>query len=274
MKKFLVIIVVALLALPVFAKADKTSSEYLKNRKHFSVMNPVVESIAQKVIKKSLQKDIGKGNYKVKFDGYTLFSMKRGIFKNLEITGKDLDVEGISVPYLSLKTVTDYNWIDISQDPVKIKSDMEFSYEMELTEKSISEALKHEDYKKTLAKINKRAYPLFALHDVRIRIRHDKVHIIMDYSLPLSSYNKRKTFMVSSNFVVDNGKIKASNIGVDNAYGNLPLDKVTNLVNLLDPLSFALDIMKDEKCTGNIENVKIENNIIKISGKMYIKGVN
>lgn len=272
MKKFLILLLITFLVLPAFSKTDKTSAEYLKNRKHFSVMNPFVESIAQKVIKKSLQKNIGKGNYKVKFDGYTLFSMKRGIFKNLEITGRDLDVEGIPVPYLSLKTVTDYNWIDISQEPVKIKSDMEFAYEMELTEKSISEALKHEDYKKILTKINKRAYPLFVLHDVRIRIRHDKVHIIMDYSLPLSSHNKRKTFMVSSNFVVDNGKIKASNIGIDNAYGNLPLDKVTNLVNLLDPLSFALDIMKDEKCTGKVENVKIENNIFKINGRMYIEG--
>lgn len=258
--------------MPVSAKTDKTSAEYLKNKRHFSIMNPFVESIAQKVIKKSLQKDIGKGKYKVSFDGYTLSSMKKGIFKSLEITGQDMDVEGIPVPYLNLKTVSDYNWVDITQDPVKIKSDMEFAYEMHLTENSILEALKHEDYKKTLSKINKKAYPLFSLHDVRIRIRHDKVHIIMDYSLPLASSNKKKTFMVSSNFKVENGKIKATNIGIDNAYGNLPLDKVTNLVNLLDPLSFALDIMKDEKCTGKVENVKIENNIIKINGRMYIEG--
>ena len=46
--------------------------------------------------------------------------------------------------------------------------------------------------------------------------------------------------MVSSNFKVDNGKIKATDIGFDNSYGKLPLEKVTNLVNLIDPLSFTL----------------------------------
>ena len=76
--------------------------------------------------------------------------------------------------------------------------------------------------------------------------------------------------MVSSDFKVDNGKIKASNVGFDNSYGNLPLDKVTNLVNLVDPLSFTLAQLCEENCKGNIENVKIENNNIQIDGKIFV----
>ena len=33
---------------------------------------------------------------------------KKGIFKNLEITGKDLTIDEIPVPYLKIKTETDY----------------------------------------------------------------------------------------------------------------------------------------------------------------------
>ena len=76
--------------------------------------------------------------------------------------------------------------------------------------------------------------------------------------------------MVSTDFKVESGKIKANNVLIDRAYGNLPLDKVINLINLLDPLSFTLDILKEDHCKGQVESVKIEDNKIQIDGKMFI----
>lgn len=271
MKKILLIVLCLVFMLPAGAKTDKTSADYLKNRKHFAIMNPVAECLAQKVIKSSLKKDTG-ANFKVKFDGYTLSSMKKGIFKYLEITGKNVEVEGIEVPYINLKTLSDYNWVDYTKDPVEFKSDMEFAYEMKLSEKSINSAIKSKEYQKTIQKVNRRAYPLFTLNDIRIRIKHNRVHIIMDYNFPINPSKKNKTFMVSTDFRVENGKIKARNIGIDNAYGNLPIDKVTNLINLLDPLSFTLDLMDSKKCKGKIENVEIVDDFIQINGKIYVKG--
>ena len=273
MKKILALIISILIinTMPVFAKTDRTSAEYLKNKKHFALMNPIAESTAQRILKKALKKEVGDGDYKVKFSAFTLSSLRKGIFKSIEIQGKDLEIEEIPVQYIKVKTLTDYNWIDITEKPVKIKSDMIFGYEMELTEKSINKALEKKDYQKVLENLNKKAYPLFTMHDVRVRIRHNKVHIIMDYSLPLSSSKKKKSFMVSTNFKVDNGKIKATNIGIDNAYGNLPLDKVTNLINLINPLSFTLAELNENNCKGQVENVKIDDNIIQINGKIFIE---
>lgn len=271
MKKIFLTMLISLFAFsPVLAKSDKLSEEYLKNKKHLALLNPFVETAAQKVIKKALVKEIGAGKYDVDLDGYTLGSMKKGIFKSLEIKSKDLTVNEIPVRHLNLKTLTDYNWIDFNENPVKIKSNLTFAYDMEITEKSINSALKQKDYQRKMEKVNSLAYPLFTLQDVRVRIRHDKVHIIMDYTLPLASSKKTRSFMVSSDFKVDNGKIKASNVGFDNSYGNLPLDKVTNLVNLVDPLSFTLAQLCEENCKGNIENVKIENNNIQIDGKIFV----
>ena len=270
-KSILFFVISGILILPVFAKTDKMSEDYLKNSRHFSVMNPIAESIAEKVIKKSLKKETG-ANFKVKFDGYTLESMKQGIFKYLEITGKNVIVEDIEVPYINLKTVSDYNWVDYTKDPVVFKSDMTFAYELDLSEKTINDALKDKEYKKTLQKVNNRAYPLFTINDVRVRIKHNKVHVIMEYNFPIAPARKNRTFMVSTNFHVVNGKISAKDIGIDNAYGNLPLDKVTNLINLLDPLSFTLALMDSKKCNGRIENVNIVDNIIKIDGKIFVKG--
>ncbi len=269
MKKILILIIALIFAIPVFA-VDKYSAEYLRNKKHIAVMNPFVEYIAQSQIKRALKKETG-ADFKVKFEGYSLSSLKAGIFKYLEITGKDVDVNGIYVPYLEFKTLTDYNRIDYSVDPVIVKSDMIFYYELYLSEKSINDALKSEEYQITIRDINKKAYPLFVLNDVRTKIKNDKVYIIMDYNFPIHPSRKNKTFMVSTNFHVINGIIRARDIGIDNAYGNLPVDKVTNLINLLDPLSFTLDVMNTKKCKCKIENVKLVDNIFQINGRMFVE---
>lgn len=270
MKKFIILLIGCLLFQTTVFAVDRTSSEYLLNKKHLSPMNPLVECIAEKAIQKSLKKETG-AKFKVKFEGYTLSSMKAGVFKHLELTGKNVTIEGVDIPYLKFKTLTEYNRIDYTVDPVEVKSDMEFFYELRLSEKSINDALKSKEYKKSLQKVNKKAYPLFMINEVRAKIKNNRIFIIMDYNFPINPVGKNKTFMVSTNFAVVNGIIKARDIGIDSAYGNLPIDKVTNLINLLDPLSFTLDLVNAKKCKGKIENVKIEDNIFQINGRMFVK---
>lgn len=271
MKKILITIL-TLLLLPVYAQTDKTSVEYLQNKWHFSPLNPIVEGCAQKVIKKSIKKEVESGKIKVNFDGYTLSSLKKGIFKNLEIVGKNIISEGIPIPFFRIKTVSDYNWIDYTKKPILVKTDMEYAYEVKLSEESINKALEHKDYCKKIQKINKKAYPLFTLQNAKVKIINDKMRIFMDYTLPLSSSMKVRTFVVSTKFKAENGKIYADEITIDKSYGNISVTKVANLINLLDPLSFTLSLLDDKKCKGKIENIKINDNLIQINGKIFVKG--
>ncbi len=257
--------------MPALAKMDKFSAEYLKNKRHFAIMNPFAENIAQSVIEKALKKNVGKGKYKVKFTAYTLSSLKKGIFKNLEILGKDIEIDSIPLPYFSIKSVTDYNWIDLEQNPILAKTDMTFSYELGLDENSLNTALKQKDYEKVLEKLNKRAYPIFEMHNVRVKIKANRAYIIMDYSLPLTNSKKIRSFMVSSNFKAENGIIKASNLTIDKAYGNLQLEKVMNLINSINPLTFTISQLKENNCKGRVESVNIVDDIIQVNGKIFVE---
>lgn len=271
MKKFFAFVISLLIfTAPIYAKPDKTSEDYLKNKHHFAIMNPVAEKIAQKIIKKALKKE-AKGKYKVQLDGYNLYSLKKGIFKYLKITGKNIDVNDIKVPYMKMFTSTDYNWIDYSQNPVVFKSDMIFDYEMHLSEETINKALESDDYQKKLQKVNKLAYPLFTLYNIRVNIKEDRLYILMEYNFPIKPARRNKTFKVSSKVNIVSNKLKLSDISMDEAYGKLPLDKVANLVNLVDPLSFTLDLIDNKNCDGRLDSIKIDNNIIKINGRIYIK---
>ena len=112
--------------------------------------------------------------FDVKFDGYTLYSMKKGVFKNLEIEGENFQINGIDVNYLKLKSLTNYNKIDYTTKPLKINTDMVYQYELHLTEKSINQALDNKKYKETLEKINNLAYPLFSLKNADVQIKNNK----------------------------------------------------------------------------------------------------
>ena len=250
---------------------DKFSADYLKNHKHFAIMNPVAESIAEHSIKRSLKKETG-ADFKVKFDGYTLSSMKKGIFKNLEITGEDVPVEGIVLPYVNLKTATDYNYIDYTKDPVVFKSDMTFTYEIDLSEESMNTALKHTDYQKVLNKVNDIAYPLFQIKGVSTRIRNNRIYILTEYNFPIAPSSKNRVFVSSSDFKVQDGQIQAANVKVDSVYGNLSTSKVANLINLLNPLDFTLKLLDTKKCNAKLENVNIVDNKVQINGKIFVEG--
>ena len=94
----------------------------------------------------------------------------------------------------------------------------------------------------------------------------------MDYNFPIVKSSKDRSFVTSSDFQVVNGKIKAKNVHIDSVYGNLGLDKVANLINLLNPLEFTLRELDDNEYNGKIENINIVDNMVKVDGKIFIKG--
>ena len=271
MKKILSIFLLLFLITGTAIAEDRYSQEYLKTHKHFSIMNPVAESFARHSIKAALKKEPG-ADFEVEFEGYTLSSMKKGIFKYLELAGENVKSGEIVIPYVHIKTLSDYNYIDYTQDPVVFKSDMKFSYEMILSDESMNQALKHNSYTKVLDKINNIAYPMFQVKGVRTKIINNRVYIITEYNFPIAPASKNRMFVTSTDFKIENGKILACGVKLDSAYGNISLEKVGNLINLLNPLGFTLDLLESKQCDGNIENLDIVDNKVKINGKIFIKG--
>ena len=269
-KLFMLFVIFNFMFFPVYAGADRYSKEYLQSKKHFAIINPIVEHCVESAIKKTLKKQTG-ANFKVHFVGYTTSSMKQGIFKHLELSGENLIVEEIPVPYVHLKSLTDYNYIDYTKNPIVYKADMIFQYDMLLTQDSLNSALKDRNYQKTMNRVNKLAYPMFHLSTISTKIIKNRLYIVMNYNLPLAKSQKNKTFVASTDLKIENGKIKAKNVHIDSIYGNLGLDRVANLINLLNPLEFTLAQMDTKNFRGKIENVNIIDNNIKVDGKIFIK---
>ena len=270
MKKILLSVLILLLSVgSIQAKEDKLALEYLLTSRP-TIMTHAFEGVTEGIIKKILKKETG-SNFDVKLEGYTTKSLKAGIFKYLEISGKNVKVDGLNISYVHLTSMDNYNHIDYTKNPIQFLSDMTYSYELLLTDETINQALQDSDYSKVVSKVNKIAGSLFVIKKVRTKIVKDKLYIVVDYNFPILKSSKDKSFVMSSDFQVVNGKIKAKNVYVDSAYGNISLDKVANLVNYLNPLEFTLNLLDNNKHNGNIENVNIVDNKIKVDGKIYIK---
>lgn len=269
MKKILSLLLITLLTMNISFGVNKYSVEYLQGKNHFSLTRNIAEYSVKRALKKALKKETG-SDFDVKFEGYTLSSIKRGIFKSIELSANDVNVEGVTIPYVHLMSLDDYNHIDYTKNPMEFGCDMTYAYEVFLNDEAINAALKDSDYNKTLAKVNKISSPFFIIKGVRTKIINNKLYIITDYNLPLST-TKDRSFVANSDFEVVYGKIKAKNVSIDSAYGNLSLNKVANLINYLNPLEFTVDVLKSGQQKTTIENVNIVDNKVKISGKIYIK---
>lgn len=270
MKKVIALLLICFLSSNLVFAIDKYSVEYLQGKNHFLITKCLAEHAVKKAIKKAIKKETGT-NFDVKFEGYTLSSIKRGVFKSIEIEGKDVNIDGITVPYVHLKSLDDYNYIDYTKNPIEFKCDMTYAYDLLLDDEAINAALKDSDYNKTIAKVNRIASPLFVVKGVRTKIVNDKLYIITDYNLPIA-VTKDRSFVAQSDFEVVNGVIKAKNVSIDTSYGNLGLNKVANLINYLNPLEFTLDVLDSGKQKTTVENINIVDNKVKVDGKIYVKG--
>ena len=270
MKRFLTVILALFFSINmVFAGIDRLSPEYLQSVNGFSLSKGIAESVAKRAIKRALKKQTGH-RFDVEFEGYTASSIKRGVFKSIDISAKDIVIEDIPLPYLHIKSLTDYNYIDYTKTPVEFKSDMDYAYELILSEDSINAALKDSDYLKIISKVNRIAKPLFVVKQVQTKIVDNKLYILTDYNLPFAK-TKDRTFVAKSDFEVVNGKIRAKNVSIDTSYGHLGLNKVANLINYLNPLEFTLGSLDDNKHNANIENINIVDNKVKVDGKIFVR---
>ena len=271
MKRFLAIFFICIFACQISFAHDKYSKEYLQSHRHAAFVNPFAEKAVEYAITRAIKKDTG-AKFKVKFTAYTLSSMKQGIFKHLELKGKRIKIENIPIPSLHIVSLTDYNWVDYNCTPIKLRSDMTFNYEMILNEDSMNAAFTHPEYQKNINRINKIGYPFFRIYNIVSEIKDNRLHLTIEYNIPIASYTENKKLHVSSGLHVNSGKISMTNTPSEKNMSKNVFRKMISLINYVNPLEYTIDVINKNDAKIYIENVNIIDDKIKINGKIFVKG--
>lgn len=229
------------------------------------------EKIGEKLVKKAIKKNITSGDIKVNLDAYSVRDLKAGRFKSLEIDGKNVDIQGVYISSFNAKTLCDFNYIaNDKKGNYIVKEDIPASFNAIITEEDLNKTMLSSDYKRMIDDINSIGgnFNIFQITSTNIKLKNDKMYYVLKYSMPF--VRKTKELVITANLKVENGQIELANTSFLNNSMALDVDKLSKLINYINPLDFSAKILENKDAKFNIETVNISNGKITIDGNMTI----
>lgn len=229
------------------------------------------EKIGEKLVKKAIKKNITSGDIKVNLDAYSVRDLKAGRFKSLEINGKNVDIQGVYISSFNAKTLCNFNYIaNDKRGNYIVKEDIPASFNATITEEDLNKTMLSSDYKRMIDDINSIGGNLniFQITSTNIKLKNDKMYYVLKYSMPF--VRKTKELVITANLKVENGQIELANTSFLNNSMALDVNKLSKLINYINPLDFSAKILENKDAKFNIETVNISNGKITIDGNMTI----
>lgn len=229
------------------------------------------EKIGEKLVKKAIKKNITSGDIKVNLDAYSVRDLKAGRFKSLEINGKNVDIQGVYISSFNAKTLCNFNYIaNDKRGNYIVKEDIPASFNATITEEDLNKTMLSSDYKRMIDDINSIGgnFNIFQITSTNIKLKNDKMYYVLKYSMPF--VRKTKELVITANLKVENGQIELANTSFLNNSMALDVDKLSKLINYINPLDFSAKILENKDAKFNIETVNISNGKITIDGNMTI----
>ena len=229
--------------------------------------NFIAEKVGESLVKKAIKKNIVSGKISANLDSYSTRDLKAGRFKSLEITGKDVDIEGIYISYFNAKTLCDFNYIAKDKDNNYIvKENIPIAFNTEITEEDLNKTMNSSDYKRLIDDINSIGGSFNI--STSVKLKNGKMYYIVKYAMPF--VRKSKEVVISSDINVENGKIVLANTNFVRNNSLMDIDKFSSILNYINPLDFSAKILENKDANFNIENIKISDKKITIDGRMTI----
>lgn len=238
----------------------------------FSVVtgqNFLAEKIGGALIKKAVKKEINSGTIKAKLDSYSVRDLKAGRFKTIEITGKNVNAQGVFISNFSLKTLCDFNYIvDDKKGNVIVKENIPMALAVEVTEQDLNNTMNSADYKRVIADVNRLAGGIFEVNSTYVKLKNNKMYYAIKYNLPF--VRKTKEIVLTADLCVDNGKIVLANTSFAGMNSSLDINKFSKLLNYINPLDFSAKILENKDAKVSIKNVKISDGKILMDGILTV----
>lgn len=233
--------------------------------------NFLAERIANTIIKKQILKD-SQGKYKVNLESYNIAALKKGIFKSLEITGEDTVTDGIYASMIKLRTVCDYNYIEINnkEKTTTFKEDFGMAYAVQFTESDLNKTMANSQYTDLIRKVNSigNTTKMFNISSTSAKIINNKLVYVMRVAVPL--LNLKKDVAIQTDLKVRNGEIIIDEAELMTEAMKVDVNKLLKLVNYLDPLDFSMELIKNKDANMQVKEVNIKDNKINVSGLITV----
>lgn len=231
-------------------------------------LNFTKTKISEMVLKKSLSKSISAKDLKVNIDSYSGKDLSNGIFKSLEIKGKDLSAEGVHLSSVDLKSLCEFNYVvNDKKGNLAFKEDFPMSFELQMSADDINKTMQSEKYTNTVKNLNKLEFAGLKIKSTETSIRGNQLYYTINIGVPLM---KDQKIELTGDLKVIDGKIDLKNTRLTSNSKSFDLKKVDFLAKYINPLDFSVNIFDNKDAKVYIKNVAIKNNIIVADGVVII----
>lgn len=281
MKKIILILIAAfIITNPAFAACDYTSkcapkpydlsSKFNQRVSKYTGVTFLTEKLAQSIIKGEIKKET-KENFKVKVKSYSAADLAGGRFKSLSISGKNLEIEGTYLTSLEIKTLCDFNYVQLDKKSIKFKENMVVDFKTVISDTDLRKTMQSSGYLKDLNSVNLSAFGMtvFKLSGADVAIKNNKMYFTIKVTSALFGH-KPLNIVVASDVKVEDGKIVLTKIDLVTFFTRLNLSDLTYLLNAINPLNFSLDILSNKDSKMQVQSVDITGDRITVNGTVFI----
>lgn len=238
-----------------------------------SGLNSITELRLESIIRKEVLKLGHADDLKVNFDSYSTRDLKKGIFKSMQISAKNVLINDIHLSSLDLKTLCKFNYIKQVDNDVIIMEDFPMSFDVTFTPADLNKTMQHPRYKKLISDLNlilgKYAKGV-KISSTKVAIKNRKFYYVIGFDVPFIRTEQKLVFQ--SDLCIRNGKIDLTNTHLVSGNFNLDLSKADFLVGKLNPLDFTVNILKNKNAKVTVQNLELnkEGNAISANGIVIV----
>lgn len=235
-------------------------------------MNFLSRAIANSVVKSELKKSTGAKGFKVKMNSFSAKDLAAGRFRGLDISGDNLDFDGVYVTQFNANTVCDFNYVKATTKDIKFKENFIMKYNMTISDVDLRKTLLSKNYLTFLNSLNIKVGPmnLMELKDVDVKLKADKFYFILKMNNQIFGRNVPVTLNMSSKMKIENGQFKVSEVTFENFNQKISLTQLTNVLNLINPLNFTVDVLNNKNTKLALNNFDIKGNKIILDGTVFV----
>ncbi len=232
--------------------------------------NFLATRVAETLLKKELKKNIN-GKLSIKISSFSVKDLKKGIFKSMSLSGKNVDMAGVHFSVLNLSTMCNFNYISLidSKNPV-VKEDIPLAFYVVMTEDDINNTMKSEGYQKVIEDLNMlgSSIGIFRISSGKIKIKDNKFYYVLKIYIPFVKNPQNVVLM--SDLKVSRGQIDLTDTKLINNNFLIDLKQLDRVINYINPLDFSLNILENKHADLTVQNIQIRENKIYASGIIIV----
>lgn len=251
-------------------KASGLSSKFEQTVSKRLGATSLSEYIFERRLKEDLKKATGQ-NFNVSVKSYSFQDFVHGRFKSINISGKDLNIEGAYLTSLELKTLCDFNYVKLDKKPIQFKENMIVGFNIEISDADLTKTIHSSGYLDKLNCVNVEGCGItfFKLSGADIKIKNNKLYFTVKITSQLL-LAKPLDVVMATDLKVEDGRIVFTKLNLEGLVKGVDLSKVAYQLNAMNPLAFSLDVLENKNTKMCIQHVDIINDKIFIKGYIFI----